>query len=137
MAHGKFGTMINCIDGRTQHPVYDWLIKEFGLDYVDAPNVEGPDKLLSEGSTERIDILKNKVSISVNGHHSKVIAVVGHYDCAANPVSDEEHKIQIKKGCKVVESWNFRVRVLGLWVNQINNTFEVSEVVYDSEKQFV
>ncbi|KKK49410.1 hypothetical protein LCGC14_3135340, partial [marine sediment metagenome] len=25
MASGKFGTAINCIDGRTQAPVSDWI----------------------------------------------------------------------------------------------------------------
>jgi len=41
----------------------------------------------------------------------------GHYDCAANPVSKEEHLTQIKKSINIIKSWNFPVKVIGVWVN--------------------
>jgi hypothetical protein len=55
--------------------------------------------------------------ISVNHHKSGVVAVVGHHDCAGNPVGKEEHVRHIRKAMDTVKSWNLGVRVLGLWVN--------------------
>jgi len=34
MVSGKFGTVINCIDGRTQAPVSDWIKENHSVDYV-------------------------------------------------------------------------------------------------------
>ncbi|WP_369522760.1 carbonic anhydrase [Guptibacillus hwajinpoensis] len=31
----RFGTALNCIDGRTQIPVTQWLKAHYHLDYVD------------------------------------------------------------------------------------------------------
>ena len=41
----------------------------------------------------------------------------GHYDCAANPVSDEEHIAQVKKAVEEISSWNLGVKVVGVWVD--------------------
>jgi len=43
--------------------------------------------------------------------------VSGHYDCAANPVSDEEHIAQIKNAVEVISSWNLNAKVVGVWVD--------------------
>ena len=60
MADGKFGTAINCIDGRTQ-----------------------------------------------------------------NPVSKDEHLIQIRKSARIIKSWNLPVEVIAIWVN---DQWEVEKV---------
>lgn len=66
--------------------------------------------------------------VSIRAHHSSVIAAVGHYDCAGNPVSKEEHLMQIKECVEVVASWGLPVRIVGLWVNE---RWEI-EVIYDT-----
>jgi len=33
--HGKFATAINCMDGRVQLPVINWLMENLSVDYVD------------------------------------------------------------------------------------------------------
>jgi Putative carbonic anhydrase len=38
MGEGKFGTAINCMDGRVQEPVINWMKVRYGLDYVDMIN---------------------------------------------------------------------------------------------------
>jgi len=35
MADGKFGTSMNCIDGRTQNPVSQWIKENYSVDYVE------------------------------------------------------------------------------------------------------
>jgi hypothetical protein len=43
--------------------------------------------------------------------------IVGHYDCAGNPVTEEEHRSQVQKAIDVIKSWNFPVReIAGVWI---------------------
>jgi len=118
MAHGTFVTAINCMDGRTQCPVAHYLKGEFKADYVDTITEPGPDGLLATGNSATVESIKKRVLISVNAHHSKVVAVVSHDDCAGNPVSKAEHLDHLAKAIDVVKSWQLPVRILGLWVNE-------------------
>lgn len=113
----KFATAINCIDGRVQYPVLKWLIEENTIDYVDMITEPGPDKALIEGSPELINGIQSKINISLENHHSNLIVVVGHYDCAANCVCKEEHYTQIKKCAEIIRSWYSSTPVIGLYVN--------------------
>jgi hypothetical protein len=76
------------------------------------------DKVLSQGQWAETERLKEKVIISITAHSSNVVAVVGHYDCAANPVSDCEHFQDIVESIYMVKSWRLPVRVVGLWVDE-------------------
>ena len=117
MADGKFGTAINCIDGRTQNPVSQWIKENYSVDYVDTVTEPGPDKVLLEADYGKIEQIKSKLLISIKAHNSTLIVIAGHHDCAANPVSKEEHLTQIKKSINMIKSWNFPVKVVGVWVN--------------------
>ena len=86
----KFVTVINCMDGRAQVPVIEYMQQRFNIDYVDMITEAGPNKILSEcKATDVIESLKKKVAISVYKHNSQIIAVAGHYDCAGNPESEK------------------------------------------------
>jgi hypothetical protein len=118
MHTGKFGTAINCMDGRTQLPVTNWLKSRYGLDYVDMITEPGPDKMLSQGRPEQVESIKSRVKISVNAHGSQTILVAAHHDCAGNPVSKEEHIRQVRDCLKVVKSWGLPVSdIIGVWIN--------------------
>lgn len=114
----RFGTALNCIDGRTQIPVIKWLKENFNVDYVDLITEPGMDKVLSQGNSFENERLREKVKISIKAHNSDVVAVVGHYDCAANPVSDCKHLRDIAASVCTVRSWGLPVRVVGLWVDE-------------------
>lgn len=114
----KFGTVLNCIDGRVQIPVINWMKENFAVDYVDSITEPGVDKVLSQGEFAEIDRLREKVMISINAHNSNVVGIVGHFDCAANPVSDLRHFHDIVASTYVVKSWDFPVKVVGLWVDE-------------------
>jgi hypothetical protein len=128
VATGTFGTAITCIDGRVQAPVSDWVKLNCNVTYVDTVTVPAPDHLFAEGVSERIGHTGEYVQISVNAHHSGVVAVAGHHDCAAYPASDEEHKAAIRAAARHIAGWGLPVRVVGLWVN---SWWQV-EVVCDS-----
>lgn len=114
----RFGTAINCIDGRTQQVVIDYVKQSFGVDGVDMVAFPGADGMFSnrERSAETA-FVKRAASISVEKHGSKVIAVVGHHDCAGNPGDSGHHYAHIRKAVQEVHSWNFPVQVIGLYVN--------------------
>ncbi len=77
------------------------------------------------------NILRRKLMISVDNHHSKGIVICGHHGCAGNPVSKEEHQDEIKEFCEEVEKyWNLSVPVYGLWVDEVDGEWKVAKVVY-------
>ncbi|MBU1998987.1 MAG: hypothetical protein KKE64_05785 [Candidatus Omnitrophica bacterium] len=88
----KFATAINCIDGRVQLSVTEFIKNSYDIDYVDMVTVPGPDKLLSEyKNIIEIESIRNKVLISCNSHNSNIIFIIGHYDCAGNPCAEVDH----------------------------------------------
>ena len=115
----EFATAINCIDGRTQKPVAEYMQKSFKVDYVDMITEPGPNKILSEGKdTNIIELLKKKVGISVEKHNSQIIAIVAHYDCAASPENEFVQKEHLHNAVKVIATWKFPVKkILALWLD--------------------
>lgn len=115
----KFGTAINCIDGRIQEIVIDHMKKNYHIDGVDMVTFPGVDGIFSgKRSEEIIALIKRAVSISIEKHGSHIIAVVGHHDCAGNPGDKEHHNLDIQKAMHEVSSWNFQAQVVGLYVNE-------------------
>lgn len=122
----KFAAAINCMDGRVQKPVTEWMRRELGVDYIDVITEPGPNKILAENRDEAImDSIKRRVGISVKKHNAKHVAVVGHHDCAGNPVDKENQIAHILTALKTVESWGFDARVIGLWVDENWKVHEV------------
>jgi hypothetical protein len=118
MGAGTFATTVNCIDGRAQGPVSDWIKIHCQASFVDTITTPGPDKLISSGPHSKVDHIREAVAVSVNAHKSAAVVIAGHYDCAANKVSDDEHKEQIRAAVEVIRSWGLPVRIAGLWVNE-------------------
>jgi len=126
MDGSRFVTAINCMDGRVQMPVLEWMRREYGADYVDMVTEAGPNRTLAEGqsSSDAISI-RRRVEISVVKHASNVVAVVGHHDCAGNPAPAETQIKQIRASVEAVSSWGLRARVIGLWVDDQWNIHKV------------
>lgn len=51
----SFCTAINCMDGRVQLPVINFLMRRFSVEYVDSVTDAGPVKILAE-HTDRVTI---------------------------------------------------------------------------------
>src|SRR6185295_2020242 len=101
------------------------------VEYVDLVTEPGPDKVISEGTTYVVDEIVRKAKFSVEHHASPVVALCGHHDCAANHATREEHIDQILDGVRVLLSYQIKVRVLGLWLNEWNSV----ELVWDTEEK--
>jgi len=119
MAEGKFATVINCMDGRTQIPAIELMKKQFGVDYVDSITEPGPIKAMAEGEDKpQIESIKRRVEISIKKHGSAAVGIVAHFDCAGNPVEKKEQLIQLDKSVELVKSWGYNVTVLKIWIDE-------------------
>lgn len=114
-----FVCVVNCMDGRVQDAVKNYMKRNYGADYVDMVTEPGPNKILAENKNFLvIENIKKRVEISVHHHGAKVVAVVGHYGCAGNPVEKEEQIKHLKAAKKTVESFGFDVEIISLWVDE-------------------
>lgn len=114
-----FGTTINCMDGRTRLPVTTWMKENYQLDFVDMITEPGLDKILYKNSN--IALLKSirvRLEISIKKHQSRIVSIVGYYDCAGNPNPKQIHKKHIIKLLAVIRNWFPEVKVIGLWVSE-------------------
>jgi carbonic anhydrase len=116
----KFATAINCMDGRVQKPVIEYMQQNFGVDYVDMITEPGPNRILSEAKeADIIQSLRKKAEISVDKHGSRIIVIAGHYDCAGNPENEDVQKEHLQKAAEVIVSWKLPVgKVIALWLNE-------------------
>ena len=113
-----FCTVINCMDGRVQLPVIQYLQRYFKAEYVDSITEAGPIGVLAgkESDPRRASILK-KLKISVELHHSLGLAIIAHHKCAGNPVSKEVQLKQLEKSIEVARQQHPNLQIIGLWVN--------------------
>jgi hypothetical protein len=129
MMNFRFGTAINCIDGRTQEVVIDHMKQKYNIDGVEMVTFPGADGIFSSGDhSEAIALIRRAVSISIEKHGSQIIAVVGHYDCAGNPGDREHHYIYLRRAMHEVSSWNLHAQVIGLYVNDKREIEEVKKL---------
>ena len=114
----SFAMSLQCMDGRIQRPVLDYLKNTYGKHYVDVATYPGMIQHLAEKSSwKKINWFQDMIDISMNAHGANLVAVVGHHDCAANKISDDEHRNQVKMARDLMQVAYPSVRVLGLFVN--------------------
>ncbi len=123
---GKFATCLNCMDGRVQEPAIKYIKDKYKVDYVDMITEAGMDRVLSENSSLDNN-LSHKIDISLNLHGSKLIFVVGHYDCGGHPVDDETHKSDIRKSVENLKKLYFEkgINIYGLWIDSEWNVVNI------------
>ena len=125
----RFCTVINCVDGRVQLPVIRYLQKRFKVDYVDSITEAGPNLILSEyKNMVSVEAMFNKLRISIERHNSVGIGIVGHYDCAGNPATQDNQIRHILKAKKLIRQHYQNIEIIGLWVDK---NWKVHEVIED------
>lgn len=114
----KFACAINCMDGRVQDAVKNYMKENYRVDYVDMVTEPGPNKILADNSNSAIvENIKKRVEVSVHHHGSKVVAIAGHFGCAGNPTEKEEQIQHLKKAKEIVKNFGFPVEIVLLWVD--------------------
>jgi carbonic anhydrase len=112
----EFVTCLNCMDGRVQKPMIQWLEKNHGAWHVDMITEAGMDGYLV--SNEDVpESLKYKIDISVNKHGSKDIFVIGHHDCGGHPVDEVTHRQHIIKSVGKIKKLYPGCSVSGIWIS--------------------
>jgi carbonic anhydrase len=124
----RFCSVINCMDGRVQLPVINYLRKRFNVDYVDSITEAGPNLILSEDKNiNSIQAILDRLKISVENHNSVGIAIVGHYDCAGNPAPQDNQIMHIQMAIKLLRQRYQDIEIIGLWVDKNWKVYEVNE----------
>ena len=114
-----FATAINCIDGRAQLPIIDYIMRNHGVDFVDMITAPGADGLLADNKdAARLKAIRDDIAVSVEQHGSMIVAVCGHYDCAGNPVDEDQHKADIRKAVDQLKWSNSNLEIIGLWIDR-------------------
>jgi carbonic anhydrase len=127
----KFATVLTCMDGRIQRPVYDYLNERFNAPWIDTITETGIVSILSGcGRQELLEAIFHRLGISVSLHGSNQIAIVAHHDCAANKVSDETQIEQLAKAQTFIQSHYPKLEVITLWVNA---QWEIEELLSSNE----
>jgi hypothetical protein len=117
MSNGRFAAAINCMDGRTQLQVIEWMQREYGVDYVDTITEPGPVRILAEATdAPALESIRRRLTISVTRHGSTRVAIVAHTDCAGNPVDKQTQLSQLHAAAATVLSWGMGVRLNLLWL---------------------
>jgi carbonic anhydrase len=116
------------MDGRVQLPVIEYLQTRFRVDYVDSITEAGPNGILArEAPAATVRSVFERVRVSVEHHTSVGIAVVGHHDCAGNPVERQQQLEDIRAARRVVRERFGDLPVVGLWVDERWDVHEVDE----------
>ncbi|MBC8479821.1 MAG: hypothetical protein H8D46_05100 [FCB group bacterium] len=114
-----FCTAVNCMDGRVQEPVMDYMKKEFGALHVDMITEPGPNQLLATDIDDTLhQSIINRIDISVHQHGSRLIAVAGHHDCAGNPAGKGEQDLQTRMSVICLKKKYPDLTIIGLWIDE-------------------
>ena len=117
MASGAFCAAINCMDGRAQLPVFEFLQTRFGIEYVDMVTEPGPNAILARQDDPAVlGTIRARLDVSVHKHGSKGIAVVAHSDCAGNPASKDEQLEHLRVAVEFVRERYPETEVIALWL---------------------
>ena len=112
----EFGTVLGCIDGRSQRKVADYLHTSFGVRNLDTITTAGAVRHLADDTEQSRTLLAN-LAISVDKHGSRQIAVVAHHDCAGNTVPATTQKTQISRAMGRIRDLYPSAEVIGMWLD--------------------
>lgn len=111
-----FGSALNCMDGRVQRKVSDYLTATFSVRFIDTITAPGIVQHIA-AATPRTDQILGDLRISLGKHGSKHIGIAAHADCAGNPAPDRSQREQVSLAMSRLAELFPDVQVVGLWVN--------------------
>ena len=122
----SFYTAVNCMDGRVQLPVINYLTARFKAEHIDSVTEAGPVLYLAEKTdSEQTKSILRRMDISINNHKSTGIAVIAHHDCAGNPADEQTQISQLMPAVNFLARHYPNVEIIGLWVD---SNFSVKEI---------
>ncbi len=114
----SFCTVIDCMDGRVQRSVFDYMTARFDVPYVDTITAPGPNGILSRRDDEQaVAFLLRCFEVSIQKHNTVGIAVVGHHDCAGNPGDRTHQDADTREAVRFLRKRYPQTPIIGLWVD--------------------
>ncbi|MCK9152130.1 carbonic anhydrase [Methanobacterium alcaliphilum] len=113
--NGKFAACLNCIDGRVQLPVINWITSTYNIDFIDMITEPGMDGFLVDSESELKPLL-DKLNIAIKVHDCEEIFIVAHEDCAANPVDFKTHAPNLKIASEKIKDVASKCKVICIYV---------------------
>jgi hypothetical protein len=121
----SFCTVINCMDGRVQLPVLEFMKKRFQVDFVDSVTEAGPVRLFANkpsaaasAADERLrESVLSRVLVSTHAHASKALALVAHAECAGNPRPKSEQLAMLERALVSLRQHFPEIEVIALWLD--------------------
>jgi hypothetical protein len=117
MTAKRFATCLNCIDGRVQLPVINWIMQNHHIDYVDMITEPEMDGFLANESND-LGPIRGKAIKSLDRSKTNLIFVVGHHDCIGNPVNDNTHREHLRQALNRIKTEFPQSQAIGLWVDE-------------------
>jgi len=108
---------LNCMDGRVQLPVIEWIKGDSKAKYVDMVTEPGMDGILAD-MDRPVKQITDKIRFSIDRNNASAVFIVGHHDCRGNPVEGSVHNVQIIAGVKRLKAEFPNMPVHGLWVDR-------------------
>ena len=122
----SFCTVINCMDGRVQRSVLEYMMERFDAPYVDTITASGPNGILSrQEDVHAVRAILECLEVSVHKHDTVGIAIVGHYDCGGNPGDEDHQNRDTRSAVRFLQAKYADRDVIGLYVN---DTWRVEEI---------
>jgi len=122
----NFCTAINCIDGRVQLPVINYLKKRFNAEYVDLITEAGVNLVLAkQNNASLVQSIFKKLKMSIEEHRSLGVGIVGHHDCLKNPAQRNEQIAHIQDAVQCIRQQYETVEIIGLWIDENLDAHEV------------
>lgn len=124
----KYAIAINCIDGRIQEPVINYIKKDCGADYVDLITNDGIVNIVA-GPVYGPQFRKmvQLIQSSRKNKKSNTIYITAHHDCSGNPVSDDKQKEQLQLSKTALKlHLTIDISIKALWVDENFEVFEIS-----------
>ncbi len=114
------------MDGRVQEFVSCYLKNRFSAQFVDTITEPGPNRIIAEQDDfHSIRSIQNRLRISIEKHNSVGIAIVGHEDCAGNPVEKSEQILHLQKSTQWLKKQFAGIEIIALWVELSGKISEI------------
>lgn len=127
MKSPTFGTVLNCIDGRVQDVVIDYLRQRWSVDHVDVITEPAPERVLAERTdSSTVARLRSAVLDSLDRQRYPRLALAAHSDCEPDPVSASVQRRRVEEAVNWLRNEFRRAEVLGLWVDETGKVHELT-----------
>jgi len=117
---------VNCVDGRAQLPVIEFIKREYGWSLFDVITEWNPAYVLSERNTSiEANSIMEKIESLIKNNIYNTIVITAHHGCADNCESDADYSRHLNLSVRYVGKHFPELKVIGLWIDADGNTKEV------------